>query len=59
MYEDTRHHHRYRRVDSDHNTFHPRVYGKDGLGFAQAAHDSRHNSVVCKRSDLVSKEELG
>ena len=59
MYEDSRHHPCNRRVDSDCNTFHPRVYGKDGLGFAQAAYDSRHNSVVCKRSDLVSKEELG
>jgi len=59
MYEDTRHHPCYRWVDSDYNTFHPRVFGKDGFVYAQAAYGSRYYPLVCKRSDMVSKEELG
>ena len=59
MYEDARDHPCYYCLGSNDYTFHPRVYGKDGFGYAQAAYDSRYNSLVCKRSDLVSKEELG
>ena len=58
MYEDARDSPCYYSVGSNDYTFHTRVYGKDGFGYAQAAYDSRYNSLVCMCADLVSKEKL-
>jgi hypothetical protein len=59
MYEDARDSPCYYCLGSNDYTFYPRVYGKNGFGYAQKAYYSRYNPLVCKRSDLVSKEKLG
>jgi len=53
MYEDARNRPCYYSVGSNDYTFHPRVYGKNGVGYAQKAYYSRYNPLVRKRSDLV------
>jgi hypothetical protein len=58
MYEDARDSPCYYCFGFNDYTFYPRVYGKNGFGYAQKAYYSRYNPLVCKRSDLVSKEEL-
>ena len=58
MYEDTRDSPCDYCLGVNDYTWDPRVLGKDGPRYAQAAHDGRDNSLVCKRSHLVSEEEL-